>query len=319
MLDARFADWTRVRRFTTWLSRIVIASAACVLLMLFPAGLRAADQFFDSNGVQIHYVVEGQGEPVLLIHGFAVSSTLQWGMPGIQSNLAKQYLVIAMDNRGHGRSGKPHDPTQYGTEMVEDAIRLLDHLQIKKAHVVGYSMGAFITLKLLTTHPDRLLTATLGGAGRSTALDQPFLEDLADSLERGKGFGPLMLRLNPPNRPKPTEQEMRGVNQFLSLMNDTKALAAVVRGGMRELAAVEDLSLMRNRVPTLALVGELDPLRPGVEELRPRLPYLKVVVLPGGDHIDTPSKPEFLRNLQAFLSAHGTPTSKERALAAPAR
>jgi pimeloyl-ACP methyl ester carboxylesterase len=286
---------------------------------LCPAGLRAADQFFDSNGVQIHYVVEGRGEPVLLIHGFAISSAFQWGMPGIQSKLAKQYQVIAMDNRGHGRSAKPHDPAKYGQEMVEDAVRLLDHLQIKKAHVVGYSMGAFITLKLLTMHPDRLLSATLGGAGRSTALDQQFLEDLADSLERGKGFGPLILRLNPPNRPKPTEQEIRPVNQFLSLTNDTKALAAVVRGGMKALVALDDEALMRNRVPALALVGELDPLRAGVEELRPRLPYLDVIVVPRGDHIDTPSRPEFLNKLEAFLSEHSPSTRKEPALAPSSR
>jgi pimeloyl-ACP methyl ester carboxylesterase len=258
-------------------------------------------------------VVEGQGEPVLLIHGFAVSSTLQWGLPGIQSRLAKQYQVIAMDNRGHGRSGKPHDPAKYGREMVEDAVRLLDHLRIQKAHVVGYSMGSFITLNLLATHPDRLLTATLGGAGRSSSMDPGFLEDLANSLEHGKGFGPLIVRLNPPNRPKPTEQDMRGVNQFLSLTNDTKALVAVVRGGMKELSAIGDESLMRNRVPTLALVGELDPLKKGIDELETRLPYLKVVVLPGGDHVDTPSRPEFLKNLQAFLSEHGDPMRKEPA------
>ena len=90
----------------------------------------AVDSFFDSNGVKIHYTVQGKGEPVLLIHGFTASIPLQWGLPGITAALAKNYQVIAFDNRGHGRSGKPHDPKQYGKEMVEDAVRLLDHLHI---------------------------------------------------------------------------------------------------------------------------------------------------------------------------------------------
>jgi pimeloyl-ACP methyl ester carboxylesterase len=166
-------------------------------------------------------------------------------------------------------------------------------------------MGAFITLKLLTTHPERLLSATLGGAGRSSPSDLQFLEELADSLEQGKGFGPLILRLTPTNQPKPTEQDMRGVNQFLSLMNDRRALVAVIRGGMKELAAIDDSQLIRNKVPTLALVGEVDPLKSGVDALENRLPYLTTVVIKGGDHLDTPSRPEFLRVLKEFLAANG--------------
>src|SRR5262245_29583001 len=111
-----------------------------VLLCLIPADLRAEDRFFESNGVRIRYTVQGKGEPVLLIHGFTANVERQWGLPGIIKRLAKDYQVSALDNRGHGKSGKPHDPKRYGAEMAEDAIRLLDHLKIKKAHVVGYSM-----------------------------------------------------------------------------------------------------------------------------------------------------------------------------------
>src|SRR5258708_36291477 len=115
------------------------------------------DLFFDSNGVKIHYNVFGKGEPVLLIHGFTVNIQKQWGAPGIIKELSKDYQVIALDNRGHGLSDKPHGPEKYGKEMAEDAIRLLDHLKIKKAHVVGYSMGAMITNYLVVSHPDRIL------------------------------------------------------------------------------------------------------------------------------------------------------------------
>ena len=104
------------------------------------------DKTFDSRGVKIHYIIEGQGEPVILVHGFTASIPVQWGLPGIISKLAKQYQVIALDNRGHGNSDKPHDPDSYGKQMPEDVLRLMDHLKIKKAHVVGYSMGGFMAV-----------------------------------------------------------------------------------------------------------------------------------------------------------------------------
>jgi len=122
--------------------------AAFLLLfaLLTPCRVLGVDapkpQTFDSNGVSIQYTVEGQGEPVVLIHGLHASTDINWRAPGIIKALAENYQVIAMDVRGHGHSGKPEQEEAYGMEMVEDVIRLLDHLKIKKAHVVGYSMGA---------------------------------------------------------------------------------------------------------------------------------------------------------------------------------
>ena len=107
--------------------------------------------------------------------------------------------VVAIDCRGHGKSDKPHDTAKYGPQMAEDVIEMMDHLKIKKAHIVGYSMGGMITAKLLTTHPDRLLSATLGGHG-GLRDDGPrqFYDELASSLEQGKGFGLLIAALTPP-------------------------------------------------------------------------------------------------------------------------
>src|SRR5262245_8695747 len=112
------------------------------LLPWVPVAALSEDRFFESNGVKIRYVVEGQGEAVLLIHGVSADLERNWGGPGVFGALSKNYRTIAYDNRGHGKSDKPYDPTKYGKEMVEDAARLLDHLDIKRAHVVGYSMGA---------------------------------------------------------------------------------------------------------------------------------------------------------------------------------
>src|SRR5579883_1762190 len=117
----------------------LVACAALLSAARLPADT-GASQSFDSNGVKIHYTVEGKGEPVLLIHGFAANADFNWRQPGVIKALAENYKVIALDNRGHGQSGKPHDIAKYGEEMAEDAVRLLDHLGIKKAHIVGYSM-----------------------------------------------------------------------------------------------------------------------------------------------------------------------------------
>ena len=120
---------------------------------------------FDSDGVKIHYVVEGQGEPVILIHGLYASALTNWQFPGIMGELAKHYQVVALDCRGHGQSGKPTEEGAYGVKMVEDVVRLMDHLRIAKARVAGYSMGGMITMKLLTLHPERVSSAVVGGMG----------------------------------------------------------------------------------------------------------------------------------------------------------
>jgi pimeloyl-ACP methyl ester carboxylesterase len=121
---------------------------------------------FDSNGVQIQYVDRGRGAPVVLLHGFTGSYARHWEAPGVINALQTAgYRVIAMDCRGHGQSGKPHDARRYGLEMVDDVVRLLDHLHIDRAHIVGYSMGGAIANQLLVRYPARVRTATLLGAG----------------------------------------------------------------------------------------------------------------------------------------------------------
>ena len=114
---------------------------AVVLVAVPSVHAQEAGQFFDSNGVQIHYVDQGEGEPVVLIH--AMLETLEaWTDSPVESGLLDAgYRVLAFDVRPHGQSGKPHDPTKYGIEVVRDVVRLLDHLALDRAHVVGYSMG----------------------------------------------------------------------------------------------------------------------------------------------------------------------------------
>src|SRR5688572_3495817 len=123
-------------------SAVRLALAAC--LMLTASAIAQEDKFFNSSGVRIRYIEQGQGEPVILLHGNG-SRLETWIQRGILPNLSKDYRVIAFDARGHGRSEKPHDPKAYGREMALDVVRLMDHLGIKRAHIVGYSMGGGTT------------------------------------------------------------------------------------------------------------------------------------------------------------------------------
>ncbi len=282
----------------------------CALLLL-PGATWADEGSFDSNGVKIQYTVQGEGEPVLLIHGFAVNKDLQWGLPGIIKELAKTHRVIAYDNRGHGKSGKPTDPKKYGLEMVEDAVRLLDHLKIKKAHVVGYSMGAIITGKLAATHPERLLSATLGGAGVYREGTEPpgFIKELVESLENGKGMGPLIVALTPPGRPKPPPAAIEQINRML-VGDNGKVLAAVIRG-WKELA-VSDEQLKANKVPVLALIGENDPIKKNVDDIKDRMANLQVVVIGSTDHLTAFTSPKFLKTLTKFLDEHREKSGERR-------
>ena len=286
------------------------------LLLLFsvlPVLLHAEDQFFSSAGVKIHYTIDGKGEPVILIHGYAASGAANWGQPGIVKGLADSYQVITIDNRGHGQSDKPHDAAAYGSKMVDDVIRLMDHLKIKKAHVVGYSMGGFLTEALLTEHSNRLITATLGGAGWNDPSDhaqEQLLTQLADSLEQGKGIGPLIVALNPIGAPSPTPQAIEMTNKMFLASNDPLALAAVARA---HFPPVTEAKLRANKIPVLALIGEVDPLKAGVDRLNGMLPHLKIVVIPGANHLTAFSNPLFLSSLKGFLEEHSKHHAKAHA------
>ncbi|HEY7326536.1 MAG TPA: alpha/beta hydrolase [Gemmataceae bacterium] len=280
----------------------------CSLFLI--AGIGRADEgYFDSGGVQIHYLVEGRGEAVVLIHGFVVDAYIQWALPGVMRSLAKDHLVIALDVRGHGKSGKPTETEKYGTEMVEDVVRLLDHLEIKKAHVVGYSMGALITGKLLATHPDRLLSATLGGCGVfPEGVRQPeYLEKLAQSLEEGKGLAPLMKALSPSGKSNPPAMVNTVVNRLVR--ENGKAFAAVVRS-WKDLGVSKE-KLRSNKVPTLALIGSKDPLKEAVDYMKDEMENLEVIVIDGANHLSTYTNAKFIRSLRKFL-ADNSQNKKEK-------
>ncbi|HXY33449.1 MAG TPA: alpha/beta hydrolase [Planctomycetaceae bacterium] len=276
-----------------------------VILLFAASAAVAAPQHgsFLSNGVKIHYISEGEGEPVILIHGFAASAAMNWVMPGVFDNLARHYHLIALDNRGHGRSGKPHEIEKYGPEMAEDIVRLLDHLHIQKAHIVGYSMGGFITAKLVVSHPERIICAVIGGAGWNRAEDDhAIIEQIAKSLEAGTGITPLIKALTPSGVPTPSDEQLKTRNQLIMAANDPKALAACIRG-MLNLELTQQ-QIEKNKVPVLAIVGEKDPLKVSVDHMTGVMGNLKVIILANGDHISTFQSPKFVEAVNKFLEEH---------------
>jgi len=264
-----------------------------------------ADLYFDSDGVKIHYTIQGRGKPLVLVHGFTVSIDTNWRLPGIIDALANDFQVIAVDARGHGKSDKPHDPAAYGPRMGEDVIRLLDHLGIMKAHIAGYSMGGAITLQIITTYPDRFLSAILGGSGwQPPGSDvEKLMVALADSLEQGKGLGPLVIALNPVGQPMPTPEAIAAINQRLMGSNDPLALAAVIRGSAANHPVTRE-ALQRNRVPTLAVAGEMDPVKAAVDVMAGLMGNLEVKVLPGKDHLTAVADPRLANSMRDFLLRH---------------
>ena len=291
-----------------------VAATALVLAVLVAGALwwltrRVEGHDFVSRGVKLHYTDEGSGVPVVLLHGFAVNADLNWRLPGLTDALAEEFRIVSLDLRGHGLSGKPRDPGQYGFEMARDVIALLDHLGIPKAHVVGYSLGGIITLKLATTDPDRMWSASPLGSGWERPDDSAFLaamDGIADALESGSGVPPLAASLGGA-RERPGLLHTLWVRALTRYLNDGPALAAMVRG-LRGLSVHED-ELRRIPIPVCSIVGTLDPMKPGVDAMVGVVPDQTVVYIEGADHLQAVRSPKLLEALREFLRAHGPRTS----------
>ena len=195
--------------------------------------------------------------------------------------------MIALDCRGHGKSDKPHDPDAYRGEMGKDIVRLLDHLQIRRAHIVGFSMGAYITGQLLASAPERFITATLAGGGPArtwTRADDEAAEASAREMEGDAPFRSLILAVAPPGAPPPAPEEIRKQAQPLIDTNDLKALAALNRSLKGGALVLTDTQLAAIRVPALAVIGSEDRNLPRVRDLEKLMPSLTLVVLDGATH-----------------------------------
>ena len=268
---------------------------------------RRAEGAFDAAGVPIRFVEQGDGDAVVLVHCYTGNLDDQWIATGVLDALAADRRAIALDLRGHGGSGKPHDPALYGIEMAEDVVRLLDHLRVPRAHVVGYSMGAHLVALLLVRHADRLLTATLGGATgrrRWSAADDARVEREAAEMDRGS-LRAQILRLWPAGRPLPDDDQVARRSAHQLAGQDPRALAAIRRSNRAQV--VDDAELARVAVPTLGIVGTRDPYVDDFRSLARLMPALTVATIDGATHGNAVARREFVTLLRTFLGAHDRP------------
>jgi len=263
---------------------------------------RTNGHFFDSNGVTLHYTDEGEGVPVILLHGFGIQADWNWRLPRIVQRLSREFRVITLDVRGHGLSDKPHAPEDYGLELVHDVARLMDHLELDKAHVGGYSMGGFITLRFLSLYPERLYSAAICGAGwdELTPENEKLIRSIAEAIEQHSRFDPLVATLEPNG--EPSFLKFAAVNTAMSLFNDTDAIVNIFRT-FRELAVPEEM-LAVNTVPTLGIVGTEDPLHEQTRRLAQIKPNVQECYIENRDHATTIVSREFYRTLADFFREH---------------
>jgi pimeloyl-ACP methyl ester carboxylesterase len=246
-------------------------------------------KLFDSDGVRIAYIDEGEGEPVLLIHGFASNVDANWVDPGwVRTLIQSGRRVIAYDNRGHGKSEKIYDPDVYGAPtMAEDARRLLDHLSIARADVMGYSMGARIATFLALAHPERVRSLILGGLGIN--------------MVRGVvGSGPIAKALEAPRIEDVTNETARSFRAFAEqTKSDLKALAACIRGPREKIMPAR---LATIAVPTLIAVGSKDVIAGPGGELATLIRGSQFLDIPGRDHMRTVGDATFKQGVLDFLT-----------------
>ncbi|MDX2287952.1 MAG: alpha/beta hydrolase [Hyphomicrobiaceae bacterium] len=244
---------------------------------------------FSSNGIEIAYRDGGEGQPVLLIHGFASNVATNWESTGWAAMLERSgYRVVALDNRGHGQSAKPHDAGLYGAPiMAEDARALLDHLGLTDTHVMGYSMGARIAAFLALRHPERVRSLVFGGLGHN--------------MVRGMaGTGPIAHALEAAHIEDVTNPTARTFRAFAEqTKSDLKALAACIRSS-RDPIREDDLA--RITCPVLVAVGSDDVIGGPAEPLARLIPGAIAMTIEGRDHMKAVGDKAFKDAVVTFLA-----------------
>jgi pimeloyl-ACP methyl ester carboxylesterase len=246
---------------------------------------------FQHDGIEIAFIDEGEGEPIVLVHGFASTAQVNWVAPGWVATLTKAgRRVIALDHRGHGASSKLYDPAAYHSAIMADDVRaLLDYLALARADVMGYSMGARITAFFALAYPARLRRAVLGGLGSRLVEGVGLPESIAEALEAAS----LADVEDPVGR---TFRRFAEQTQ-----SDLDALAACIRGS-RQILTREQVQLIR--APVLVAVGGKDGIAGSAHELAALLPAGRALEVPGRDHMLAVGDMVFKQAVLAFLAEH---------------
>jgi len=244
---------------------------------------------FKNGDVEIAYLDEGEGEPIVLVHGFASTKEVNWVAPGWVTALTRaSRRVIALDNRGHGQSSKFYDPVAYhSATMAEDVRALLDHLNIERADVMGYSMGARICAFLAVNRPPRVRAVILGGLGIRLVDGVGLPETIAEALE-ARSLADVS---------NPTGRIFRAFAE--QTQSDLKALAACMRGSRQILSRAQVAAIAK---PVLVAVGTKDPVAGSAQALAALIPGGRALDIPDRDHMLAVGDKVFKAGVLDFLN-----------------
>jgi pimeloyl-ACP methyl ester carboxylesterase len=244
---------------------------------------------FHNGAVEIAYLDEGEGDPILLVHGFASTKNVNWVYPAWVSELTKNgRRVIALDNRGHGDSGKLYDPQEYRIPiMAGDITALMDHLNIERADIMGYSLGGRMTASLARYQPQRVRSAIFGGIGMGLIEGGGPGENVANALEAS-------------SIEDVTDPVGRTFRAFADqTKSDRRALAACLRGSRGLMTSEEVVGIT---VPVLIAVGTVDEIAGSAERLGKIIPGSQVLDIPNRDHMRAVGDKVYKAGVLDFLS-----------------
>lgn len=241
------------------------------------------------NGpVEIAYLDEGEGDPIVLVHGFASTKEVNWVETGWVKTLTDAgRRVIALDNRGHGASTKLYDPAAYHTALMMDDVRaLVDALALPRVDVMGYSMGGRITAFFALAHPERTRSVVIGGLGYRLVEGVGLPQNIAEALE-----APSLAEVS-----DPTGRAFRAFADRTG--SDLRALAACIRGSRQTLTPEE---VARITAPVLVAVGTRDPVAGSAPDLAALIPGARALDIPGRDHMLAVGDKVYMQGVLRFL------------------
>jgi len=232
--------------------------------------------YADNHGVRIHYELEGEGPPLILLHG--LSEDLEWWRDyGYVESLKNDYKLILVDARGHGASDKPHNPNAYKLELfVNDIVCVLDDLRIGKAHFLGFSMGGWVGFGIGKYAPKRFYSLIIGAM---SPYKDPAKDDSHKFFKKGKES--VLADLEKKYGPKIITSAIKA--RWMD--NDFEALVAIA-SSKDWLRSLEDF-LPTINLPCLLFVGEADPFCPGVKKCATSMPNATFISFPNLLHVET--------------------------------
>ena len=243
---------------------------------------------FSHDGLRLHYIDEGEGDPILLVHGFASNIAMNWVGPGWVRHLTGLgHRVLAFDHRGHGESDKPHEPAAYHpARMAADAVALLDHAGVGSAVWMGYSMGARVSAFAALDHAPRVRALVLGGLGMG----------LVTGLDDAEGIAEALLA---PSLADVSGERGRMFRAFADKTgSDAQALAACIATSRETLSASRVAAIAQ---PTLVAVGTRDDLAGSPHEVAALMPDARALDIPNRDHMLATGDRLFMAGVAEFL------------------